>query len=272
MATALNQALGLILKNYADVIEGGSSFRGSGTAYNGIPGTWPNDEGLRTATDSPLVVIGGTTGAPPVAKCSTTTFDVGSGYSWASDRWVKENAPSFWALSTSTGTNKDAARKITGWNNTTKVFTVSPAFTIAPVTGDSMTILQGFKRIPNNVDIESDAVNAKDGFDRTFHLLASCGSRMALFGNSTQTNKTNMILRMRFAKYGREHDAVMCAFENMTTICSILSRGALPDHRDGTYTVGIWLEESPKIIKEDQQKIVISATFVLIYKVSNVFN
>ena len=54
MTVLLDTALGAIHNNLADVLEGGNSWRGSGTAYKGIPGRYSNDPGLRDAAADAL--------------------------------------------------------------------------------------------------------------------------------------------------------------------------------------------------------------------------
>jgi hypothetical protein len=259
MATILNQAVGDIIENYADVIEGGNSYRGSGTVYRGIPGNYPNDSNLRDGTDTPLTVVGTTV--------STTTFDV-TGHSWEQARWVKTQSPGFWALCNTAGSNFGQARKITGYNNTTKVFTVAPAFSAAPSANDSMVILQGFKRIPNSIDIEDDHVKLVDGYDRRFHLKMGPGKPTAYSGTGARTYRTELQLRLRLTKKDRVHDTEASLLDNLAALSSPIETGANPDHRDGTYTRAIWVEEEPETLKDDQYKIVVSQKFVLVYRIS----
>lgn len=268
MGTVLNQGISAILDNYADVIEGGNSWRGSGTAYRGIPGTQPNDPELRDGTDSIQTVVG--------SSVSTTTFDV-TGVSWDQSRWVKDNIPGYWALcSSSAGAasaqNLNQARKITGYNNTTKVFTIAPALDVAPIASDEFTILQGFKRIPNQHDIEDAELGIANGFDRFFHLRIGAGERLSYYGAGYQTFRSTLELRLRFLKHGREHDVVASAFENLSIIRAAISKGASPDHRDGTYTRAMWPEGAPSIAVEDRDKIVVMDTYTLMYRINAEFN
>lgn len=263
MSTVLNQTIGAILDSYADVIEGGSTYRGSGSSFRGVPGVYSVDEGLRLGVDTPLTVVGG-------ASCTTTTFNVASTYSWTSSRWVKADSPAFWAFCTTDAglSNLHQARKITGWNNTTKVFTVDPAFTAAPTANDVMTIKQGFKRLPNHLDIEDKSTESPDGWDRYFQLMADDGKQLPWFGAGVRTYETTMTLRLRIVKHARERDAIASAMENMSILRVALSLGANPDHRDGTYTRALISEAAPTMVK-DQLKIVITQPFRLIYRISS---
>ena len=256
MSTVLNQSLGDVLDNYADVIEGGNTHRGAGTAYRGIPGMYPSDEGLRFGGDTPLDVVG--------TSVSTTTFDVASIYDWTTSRWVKEASPGFWALDAA-DTNAGQARKITGWNNATNVFTVAPAFTNTPAASDEMTILQGFKRIPNFVDIEAEDGGFESGYDRHFHLTALPGETEPYSGRGVRTRRTLLRLRLRMQKYGREHDTTASAFENVALLAAALELGASPNPRDATHTRALWAHEAAEVVAEDKHKLVVTQQFQLTY-------
>ncbi len=257
------QALGFIVDNYADVIEGGNAYRGSGTSHYGIPGTRSNDKGLRDGDDTPLTATAGG---------STTAFTV-SGGSWATERWVKEFTPGFLALCTSAtnSDNENKARRITNWNDTTKVFTVD-AFPSATAADDVFSILHGFKRIPNNIDIMADAEKFEHGFDRFFHLRALPGQQLDWYGASGHTYQTILELRLRILKYAREHDAVASALENLAIIRSVITRGANPDHRDGTYTRALVpTGQQAEIEHEDGYKVVALDRYELIYRLDTTF-
>ena len=138
MSHISSEAVGSICEHYSDVIEGGTTWRGSGTSFRGIPGTYSNDPGLRSAADTPLTSTG---------SAATTTFAV-SGGSWESSRWVKADTPGFFAVCTSAtnAQNVDAARRITGWNNTTKVATLHADLHETP--DSTTTYLIGFNQWP----------------------------------------------------------------------------------------------------------------------------
>jgi hypothetical protein len=264
MGHVSSQAIGAILAHYSDVIEGGTTWRGSGTSFRGIPGTYSNDAGLRSGADTPLTSTG---------SAATTTFAV-SGGDWASDRWVKTDGPGYFAVCTSaTNTqNVDAARRITGWNNTTKVFTVD-AFPAATTSGDVFAIRQGFKRLPNGVDLEAGGAEFKSGFDRYFELRASPGEPMDYHGAGTMTYRTTLDLRLRLLKYGRQHDIVAAALENLAIIRPIICRGYLPDHRETTYTRAlIPMGNSADVVVNDDHKVIVRDEYTLIYRVDTSFN
>jgi hypothetical protein len=257
MVSILGQQPGAILDNYADVLEGGSSWRGSGTAYYGIPGRYSNDPDIRSGADSPLTAS--------AASADTTHVTVASTYSWDQSRWVKSETPGFWLLCTS-GTVADEARKISAWDNTTKKFTVASAFSAIPAKDDVFAVLQGFRRIPNGIDIEGDDGGIPHGFDRFFHLRTTAGEQMEWHGSGVATFRAVLELRFRLLTYGRIHDAEAAAFENMAIIRSALCRGT---HRDGTYTRGlIPYDGQSEIVARDSKKIVIRDRYTLIYRVT----
>ena len=254
------QALGDIANNYADVIEGGTTWRGSGTSYRGIPGRQSNDPGLRTGTDGSITQSAGT---------GTTTAVFYATGDWPNDRWVKTDTPGFFLLCTS-ATNADnvnAARRITTWNNTTKKFTVD-ALPSATTAGDVFTALHGFKRLPNQLDIEAADTEAADGYDRFFSIRIEPGQQLEYFGSGKATYKTELELRLRINKFGRHHDAAASALENLAIIRPIICKGASPDHRDGTYTMAlIPTGNHAEKIKDDARKIVYKDSYTLIYRI-----
>lgn len=254
------QAIGDICAHYADVVEGGTAWRGSGTSFRGIPGTYSNDAGLRSGDDTPLTSTG---------SAATTTFAV-SGGSWNSSRWAKTDTPGFFAVCTAAtnGGNVGAARRITGWNDTTKIFTVD-AFPAATAVGDVFDIRQGFKRIPNGVDLEDEAAG---GFDRFFHLSALAGEPLEYFGSGTITYRTTLELRLRLLKYSRVHDMVAAAMENLAILRPIICRGGLPDHRETTYTRALSpMSGASSVIVDDKNKVVVRDSYQLIYRIDTTF-
>ena len=114
--TILTETIGGILDNFADAIEGGNSYRGSGTAYKGIPSTRSPDWRLSTGENA----TGG----------STTTAVIGGIAATTAAQLVRTDAAPYFLLCTAqnSGTgNTGAARKITDYDGT-DTFTVAPAF------------------------------------------------------------------------------------------------------------------------------------------------
>jgi hypothetical protein len=187
---------------------------------------------------------------------------------------VKTDTPGFFAVCTAATNvaNVDAARRITGWDNTTKVFTVD-AFPASLAVGDVFAVRQGFKRIPNGIDIEAEGTRFAHGFDRFFSLSAMPGEQVDWYGNGTATYKTTLELRLRFLKYGRAHDATAAALENLAIIRAAITKGASPDHRDGTYTLALLPQgQSADVVSEDTQKVVVMDRYDLRYRISTTFN
>lgn len=256
-------ALDVILNNYADVIEGGSAYRGSGTSWKGLPGYGSNDPGLRLATDTPLTAITGTTG--------TTTVEIhNTNYSWETERWVKVYTPGFFLLCTSAtnSANVGAARRITGWDNTEHQFTTD-AFPATLTSGDVFSVMQGFKRIQNNIDIMNPDLEINGGYDRCFHFSAGAGEDQQWYGSGVMTLKTTLDLQVRFLKYSRAHDVVASAMTNMAILRAGLCRG---EHRDGTYTRALLpTDNHAEVLLDDPTKIVISDKYDLLYRINTEF-
>jgi len=248
--TALSQEVGDILANYADVIEGGNSYRGSGTAYKGIPGT------DSVADELPLEITASGNG--------TTTTVVDSSRSWAdSDRWSRADlAPFFLCCSSATNAaNVGAGRKISSWALATTKFTTA-AFPAATTTGDVFDVREGFKRIQDGIDIEADD-QVPDGFDRCFQLDYDAGQDEQVYGRGVTRYRGMLIVRLRLLTRHAVHTAKQRALNNMQRIRALLPR---PEHLDGTYVKALFdSEEKPVIKTNDAKKIVVELPFTLIY-------
>lgn len=263
MASLHDQALELILRNYADVIEGGNAYRGSGTSWRGIPGSHSNDPELRQAVDTPLTAEPGG---------STTTVIVAAARSWESSRWVKAETPGYFFIgATGTAANVGAARRVTGWNNTTKTFTTD-AFPAAVAEDDTFTVRQGFKRVPNQED--PDRLGGI-GFDRGFSLRAMPGDPVDYGGGGTATYRTKIEITLRMLKGGRMHDSAEAVLSNLALIREVITMAGQyghPDHRDGTYTRALLPDVgSAQLVIDDKDKVVAADSYQLIYRINNAF-
>jgi hypothetical protein len=247
-------AAATILDNYADVIEGGNSYRGSGDSYQGIPGTNFANLDLRGTTIT-------ASGAG-----STTSIPFASG-DYATDFWVKNDSPRFFLMSTN-GNNNGAARRISNWDNSGKAFTVA-AFDNAVSENDTFVPLQGFKRFPDNLDILSDESTIGSGFDRFFELKLGAGTRIPFYGSGVETYESELVLRLRLQKRSRSRDTIESAMENALLMRSILTR---PTHRDGTFTQLLNGEEgAPEVETETDKIVVVSDSYNIRYRVFSTF-
>jgi hypothetical protein len=265
MAHLAQQAIGAILDNYADVIEGGNAYN-SGTSYKGIPGTQTSDDQIRNGSDGSFATSG---------AGDTTTLAYASG-NWPQTRWLKSNSPGYFAYDTN-GNASGEARRITDWDNTAKEFTTD-AFSAAPGSGATISVYQGFKRIPNDIDILGDPEQSgfADGYDRYFDLSLRPTSTLDWYGNNTETWAGVLRLLLRFVKFAREHDHQARCAENLTIIASAMTIQAGPgtsiDHRDGTYTRALFAPEGePEVIVDDDSKIVMQIEFPIHYRINRSF-
>lgn len=244
--------IGTILDHFSDVIEGGNAYN-AGTAFNGIAGLYSNDEKTRSG----LSITASSAG-------STTTVPYASG-AYAADEWGKSNTPGFFAISTS-GDNDGYGRPITTWNNTTKIFTVSPPFTYAVPSGGTFTFQQGFKRFPEGLDFDADGHEAASGYDRMFAWeVAGEGEEVPFYGSGVANLKMLITLQLRLLKYGREGVRIR---KSAITNMAILRRGLVaPGNRgDGVY-VRMILPSGGSSIENHTHRIVIKQTFEIIYRV-----
>jgi hypothetical protein len=259
MTSAIANAPGAIIDNYVDAIIGGNSARGSGTLYLGIPGRMSNDPALMGGEDTPLAVAGNTT-------LSTTTFDVANSRSWTTLRWVKDG-PGYWAHCLTSGANFDQARKIIGWNNQTKVFTVANGFSAIPSKDDSFEILQGFAHPPYGIDLEADYKTVTHGFDRFFSPEISVGKQIGYYGAGVATYQAELKIKLRIMKYAKSHRAEQSMFENLAIIRSAITSASIPDHRDGTYTRALLpTDGAVEILINDSEKIVAVDKYTIFYR------
>jgi len=249
--------IGGILDSFADVIEGGNSYRGSGSAFRGLPGAHSNDNGLAKDGDDSAVASG---------AGSTTTIVYASG-AGASERWVKSNIPGFFAICNTQASgvrNKGAARRITGWNLGTKTWTVD-AFPEATAQNDTFEIVQGFKRLPDGEDIEAEEIDS--GWDRFFSFeIDDAGVDAGLWGAGVATYTTELNLRLRILKHGRGQRAAQSAITNMSILRDGLTK---PLNRSGL--VRALLPIGGTSSEKDTHKIVITQTYQLHYRIETTY-
>ncbi len=243
---------GSIIDHLSDVIEGGNAYNG-GTSFNGIAGLYSNDEKTRNG----LSIAASSAG-------TTSTIPYASG-SWPADEWVKASTPKFFAVATS-GNNTGYARPISNWNNTTKVFTVAPAFTYSVASGVTFSVQQGFRRYPEGLDFDASGHEAQTGFDRMYlwDVLGE-GAEVPMYGQGVATFSATLRLRLRLLKYGRESIRVkQSALANM----AILRRGLLaPGNRSDDVYVRAVLPSGGSAIEDLPQRLVVRQDFTVIYRV-----
>lgn len=261
MAHLATSAIGDILDHYADVIEGGNAYA-SGSSFNGVPGLYSRDPGLLSGDDTPLTAT---------AAGDTTTIVV-AGKSWVSNRWVRADAPPFFLLCTSGAegsTNK--ARRITGWDNATTSFTVD-AFPVAPGDEAVFTVLEGFKRLPNTIDVNAGETESPQGYDRRVSLSLLPSERLDWFGNGTETWEGRLRVVLRLLKHARLHDWQASLAENLQILATALPLTREAEHRDATYVRALLAPDGePDVVIDDQHKVVAALSFPIIYRVERGF-
>jgi hypothetical protein len=178
---------------------------------------------------------------------------------------VSDNAPPFFVVDPD-----GECRKITGFNTSTLVFTIAPALSSAPSAADEMAVYQGFKRLPNLNDIESDDEAGNDqGWDRYFHLMPDPAPAMSWYGDGYHLFKTELQLRIRMEKHGRLHDWTAAALTNLSIMRAVLPRQSLyPSNVKALFASA---EQAPEIVKDDDHKIVIMDPYTLIYRVDGTY-
>lgn len=252
--TILGESLGDVLDAYADVIEGGNAYRGSGTSWPGVPGV--------ESRYSRIGEIGTLTAS--VVTPSATSIPVSSPPTIASNEFVKERTPPYFlhCLAATANENEGAARKISAYS--TGTFTTA-AFPENVEDGDTFALREGFVRIPNGVDIESLA--AQDGYDRTFHLAADVGEREDWFGDGYHYYRTELSLRLRLLKHKRARTDTESAWRNMARIQTFLTHGL---YRPSAVRAVLMTGASTSTLVDDDSKVVIQANMPMIYRFSGV--
>ncbi len=255
MSTILEQSPKAILNNYADVIEGGNSYRGSGTKFYGIPGTDSHDADVEALS------------VTAEASSDTDTLKWSTASSWVGSRLESTDVPPYFVvcLTATQSGNVGLARRISSVTSTQ--FELDSAFPYTITTGDTFSVRQGFKRAPDNYDINSSEDGA--AWDRYFSLSMGAGKRGGWYGNGIAHFETDLSLRVRFLKRSRSRQTIDSALENILKIRSILERG---DMRDSTYVQVLEISgDAPEIETNDLNKVVILDKYRLVYRVQNNF-
>jgi len=250
MGYLITQDVGSVLDHYADVIEGGNTHN-SGTAFEGIPGAYShNDRLFSFSYDDP--------------QEDPATVAYGSGDTGYTDGYVGSSILPMFLLCTSASDdqNDQAARKIISHDSANRTFTTR-AFPVESSTGDTFSVLDGFRRAPDTVDIEDDDGPAST-MDRFYRLdIEDEGEDLGIYGKSVATYRTRLRLRVRFTKDGRDEYVRKKVWTNMT----LLRRGLLQSGQgDSTYVRCLLPTGTTRTITEDKHKIVAGLEFDLIYR------
>jgi len=264
--TALEEDLATVLDNYGDVIEGGNAYRGSGTKYFGVPGFHAHDELEGTAITA---AAGGDT---------DTLIHDGAISDALAARLVRVDTPAMFVRCTSQAAlagNVGGARRIASYTASTNTFELAAAFTDSIAATDVFTTMVGFKRAPDNIDIERDEGQSELAFDRTFSLDAPAGVRAEWYGNGVQQFETTLTVQLRHMKHARSRRATEHALANIALMRSIITRG---DQRDtvangGSAHVQI-LEATgaaPEVVVDDELKVVVADRYRLVYRLNSTF-
>lgn len=261
MVHILDQNIGRIIAHYSDVIEGGNAYN-RGTVFRGIPGRGTADPDLRSGDDRTLTAT---------AAGTTTSIVVGAG-TWARERWVKEGTAGYFLWCRTGATLAiEQCRRITDWDLATKTFTVH-AFDNAPGDAATFTVAQGFKRLPNTIDINAEETESIAGYDRFFSVDIEPTKQLEWYGNGTETWEGVLKVALRTLKLGRFHDHKKSAFTNIMYLAVVMTRGHDPDHRDGTYVRALFPPTgAPEVTADDQHKIVLTVNLPIVYRLERGF-
>jgi hypothetical protein len=238
VSALVSQAIDAIATNTYYVIEGTGS-------YTGVPGVYSNADELRGAGLT-ITATGG----------SGKTGIVDSAKSYASDKWVKTRAPSFWALclTATNAANVDAARKITAWTQSSTMLTCT-AFPANITAGDTFKILEGFRGVVDGGGEDTDG-------DRRFTVELEPGEISDIHGAGTRTAKGELVVTVRFADTNRQVSQMRCAVDNAEIL-----RNAIADrsHWETNYTRAIFVEGS-KISIDAEGVTTVKVSLPIVYR------
>lgn len=252
--TAVQSALSAILDNYADVIEGGNAYRGSGTGYHGIPGSGGDHEleaaAVTASGGSASTVVTASLSAAQAAQLVRTT-----------------TRPFFLLCATqAAGTgNTGAARRIASHDGAS-TFTMTTDFAEAVQSGDTFTVREGLKRAPDDQEMEAGDGRAPAGYDRFFELSALPGTRLPIFGSGREFFTTELTVRLRILKHAKSRQTKARAYDDLWRLASVMCRGA---HRDGTNVQVLHAQESSvEIVEDDINRLVAELSLTMVYRVA----
>lgn len=267
MSALLTEDIGAIIDNYADVIEGRASYRGSGTEYAGVPGVGSNLDGLINETGNSVTAAsdGSTTGF------YATESLVGVGLIGIDDgraNWNNWEGPRLYLLCTASNgdgaPNLNAHRPIGNYTDSSKSVLQLPAWDGAVKADDTFTILEGFKRLPDNAEVFDEG----NAFDRYFHFELNPGQRSEWYGNGREHYTGTLTLYLRMQKRARMRRENSELAVNMNRIASALTRS---EHR-GDYVKGVFHEAPWEPAFESDVMIVASQSFRIEYSIARAFN
>lgn len=251
MTTAIAQnATAGILDHVAAVIEG--------TTGNGVPGTHSADEALNDGSPSNLSITA--TGAT-----GKTTIAYSSG-SYAADRWVKTVGPGYWLLcyEATDSRNVGAARKISAWTQSSTEFTTA-AFPQNLAAGDKFYVLQGFKRLPDGLDIEDSQLA---GHDRFFHVSATTEESTGFYGAGMRTYMGVLSIRLRLLKYARLQHSTAAAFENARIIVDAVTKRT---NWESSYVRYMNADAAETDIDQDESRTIVTINIPFAYRVETTY-
>lgn len=238
MTSVHTQQLSAVLDSYSDVIEGGNTYRGSGTAFRGIPGTHSHHD-----LDGTVVPAGAGSNATGIVIAGIADADA-----LALEAVLEREDSPPWFLVSLAGTNAGAARKVSSYTLATNTIVVAD-FPQTPAEADTFEIVEGFKRTPDRFPLAGVHADATKGaFDRYFHLEMLPGRQLDFSGDGRAQYEGTLRVRMRFIKKGRDKTIIDSALDNIGRLRPIL---VLPQHRDGVYTDRLSAEANEPEPEED---------------------
>lgn len=254
-----------IANNYADVIEGGRPYMGpSGTIHIGVPALGAEDDDQIFSVLTSIEAAAGSSESVIV-----TAVDYPALYPGLAGRITPSGAayeavyPHFLVGMNGAGNaNNHVARRIVAWPNTSAG--LLRAFPDTVTVGSLFKPMLGFRRAPDNVDLE--AADAPGAWDRFFSIEIMPGKRDGWWGNDVEHYRTQLVVRVRFLKKSRARRVLYYALQNMLSIRSALCK---PESRDpGGLVQQVSAEDTePEQLIEDNDRIVMIDRLTMVYRI-----
>ncbi len=253
MTLNTQSALRNILSSAAEAIEGNSTFPG-------VPGVL-SYSGL--LAESVTITAGAGSNTTQVfldADAITAEF--------AAALVSTHAAPFFLVCATqvSGSLNVGRARKIASYSSGSHAFiSFAPEWASSVQTGDTFTLAQGFKQLPDNIESIGEEPDARTAaFDRGFRLSLGPGQEMDIYGSGTKRFESELVVQLRIAKKGRDTNTTNSVLENAQRI-----RATLVDPRywDGTYTMGIFGHGTRPEVEDKGDHVEVTDRLRVVYRI-----
>jgi hypothetical protein len=264
MAIADSGGVDIIANNYADVIEGGQGYA-SGTFHPGVPayGAEDDDE-ILTAIGTFQCIVGSSTSQIKSSTNYPSTYPGLSGRVNTDASDYEKVYPHFLVGAGAAEPNYNVVRRIISWGGPTILFGSLWPFTVT--IGDSFKPMVGFRRAPDNADLED--LGAGAAWDRFFSLEIMPGRRDSWWGNNIEHYRTQLVVKVRFLKKARSRRVWKYALRQMLSLRAALCKPAARD-ANGIVQMVSAEDSEPEILAQDSDRMTVVDRLALVYRIDS---